>query len=115
MISHQLFVQVDMSSVCISSVHCLGTAARAELRASWLSVQLGGGGKVCTLCAMAAQGSTPETPRVFEFLAVPKDDEEVSNAASDAYGNLKWCSQEKDEMPRKIGRPTKICCSSWAS
>ena len=43
MISHQLFVQVDMSSVCISSVHCLGTAARAELRASWLSVQLGGG------------------------------------------------------------------------
>ena len=43
----------------------------------------------------------PQTPTVFEFLAVPRNDASVGHAASAAYTNMKWLSADKDQIAKQ--------------
>ena len=51
--------------------------------------------------SMDGQPTPPQTPTVFEFIAVPRDDAGVGHAASAAYTNLKWLSADKDQMAQQ--------------
>ena len=53
---------------------------------------------------MAASGCAqqlPETPRLFQYLAVPTDDRGLAEAAKCCEANMKWAPQERDRATRR--------------
>ena len=50
---------------------------------------------------MDGQPTPPQTPTVFEFIAVPRNDASVGHAASAAFTNLKWMSADRDQMAQQ--------------
>ena len=47
---------------------------------------------------MDGKPTPPQTPKVFEFIAVPRDDATIGRAASAAYANMQWLSPDRDRM-----------------